>query len=227
VIDQTDIDLCLHELAHGLRQAQEGAAVITITSHDDGYWQCTGYTIERGGLEPMADTCQCLAAGPAFTVALDRRFQEMETVEKLKNPVHALLATVAIGVAENDLERIEALPANEKDAKTLAHAMRYWMMIAMAQEPAWRALAEHAAHEVVATGKFTMIGAHLRAMLDGTDILGQMASIPGMFVTEDSLAQIAKDVPTMCPQLGADEVVPLLSASVTTGPTGAEVVLRN
>jgi hypothetical protein len=48
-----------------------------------------------------------------------------------------------------------------------------------------------------------------------------------MFITADSLAQIAKDVPTMCPQLGADEVVPLLSASVTTGPTGAEVVLRN
>ena len=185
------------------------------------------YTIERGGIEAMGGTAACLAAGPAFTAMFDRRFQQIDTAEKLKNPIQMMLACAAIGVAENDIERIEALPANDRTGKILNHAMRFWMMTAMAQAPAWRALAEHAAHEVKEKGQFAIVGAHLRAMPDGTHMLDQMASIPGMFVTADSLAQIVKDVPTMCPQIGADEVVPLLSAPVTSGPTGAEVVLRN
>jgi len=150
---------------------------------------------------------------------------------KLKAGAAMVLLCSELGIAEHDLKELRDLGAfkETEDKITTTHTAhlqtRRWMMIAMARAPAWRVLAEHIAEEVDAKGACGLPGANLRAMLDQTHFYDQMASIPGIFVTEDSLAQIVKDVPSLCPEITADKILPMLSAPVTTGPTGGEMVL--
>ena len=233
MIDESDIGLMCHELGHALSQADEGAALVVIRRDGETGAMSIGMTIERSGLETMESTVPTVVAGPAFSVMLDKRLDNVEPAVKLKAGAAMVLLCATLGIAEHDLEELKDLGAfREAETEIIAtHAahmqMRRWMMIAMARAPAWRVLAEHIAEEVDAKGACGLPGANLRAMLDQTHFYDQMASIPGMFVTEDSLAQIVKDVPSLCPEITADKILPLLSAPVTTGPTGGEMVLLN
>jgi hypothetical protein len=211
-----DTNLAIHELGHALAYAAEGAAVIHISEASDarGYYaQTNAVTIESGGPAHMADSASMISAGAAFSSVLADGFGTMPMATKLSHGavMFGVCTSDAIGICPDDLESFQSLELGEDAPQILHQQMRRWMMVAFMQAEAWRGVASHIENEVELNGHCNLIGGHLRAMLEPCQMADQLAALPGLFGTQESVDRLVADLPSMGAQLAAPDAVAMLS----------------